>query len=1067
MKNIPRISAFTVIVAFVAVSLVGLAVIPSLTIKLVPSRSLPSLTVNFSMQGNSARIVEMEVTSKLEAMLARIEGVKNIHSTSGNNFGRIRMEIDKHASMDMVRLEASTIIRQTWPNLPPSAGYPTISVNRPDEQLTGPFLVYTIDATVQPIIIQQYAETNIKPLLSSIPDLYGVEITGATPMEWILEYDVLQLDALGISPVTISEAISRYNQKEALGMVMTENSTFDKRYMRLSISSENEHARKGFNADEIFLPDRDGNLIRLDKLVTVTYREAIPSSYFRINGLNSIYLSLTAAENANQIRLSQTVKAEIAKIKQMLPHGYEMRVNRDATEYIHTELNKIYIRTVFTIFILLLFVFLTTFNARYLLLIVLSLYFNISIAFIFYYLFDLEIQIYSLAGITISLSLVIDNTIIMADHYMRNRDLKAFLSILAATITSVGALSMIFFLNENMRLNLQDFATVVIINLLVSLVVSLCFVPSTIEKLNIKKNHFRLRSKRFHFSPKRIIIRFNRMYVRIIRFLFRYRTVTFIILLLAFGLPVFMIPDKINSDSKWAERYNKVVTSAGFKDKVRPIIEKSLGGTLRLFVQKVYNGSYFKRNEEMNIRINASMPNGTTIQQMNRLIQQMESYLSEFNQIRQFQTRISNPRNAEIQVYFTKEAEKTGFPYQLKSNVISQALQLGGGSWGVYGLDPQGFSNNVSESAGNMHVRFYGYNYDDLYEHTEKFKEHLLTNYRRIKDVLINSQYSYYKDDYVEFVFSLDRQRMAAENLRPYELYASLSPVFMRDRYVGRMVGEEQSEAIKMSSRQSRLYDLWSLAHLSRSINGKYYKTSDIATITQAQTPQNIIKENQQYVLSLQYDYVGAYQQANKRLDIDLEKFNKELPMGYSAERAGSGYSWTRSDNKQYLFLALIIVIIIFMTSILFNSLKQPLAIIFIIPVSYIGVFLTFYLFKLNFDPGGFASFVLLCAITINASIYLINEYNRIRRRKPLITPVRAYIKAWNIKIVPIFLTIISTVLGFIPFMVGLDRESFWFPLAAGTIGGLIMSFIGIYLFLPLFLIKRRIVIPKRKKKKK
>lgn len=88
-------------------------------------------------------------------------------------------------------------------------------------------------------------------------------------------------------------------------------------------------------------------------------------------------------------------------------------------------------------------------------------------------------------------------------------------------------------------------------------------------------------------------------------------------------------------------------------------------------------------------------------------------------------------------------------------------------------------------------------------------------------------------------------------------------------------------------------------------------------------------------------------------------------------------------DNKQYRLLLIVIAIIFFITSILFNSLKQPLAIIFVIPVSYIGVFLTFYWFKLNFDQGGFASFVLLCGITVNASIYILNEYNSIRQRCP------------------------------------------------------------------------------------
>ena len=107
---------------------------------------------------------------------------------------------------------------------------------------------------------------------------------------------------------------------------------------------------------------------------------------------------------------------------------------------------------------------------------------------------------------------------------------------------------------------------------------------------------------------------------------------------------------------------------------------------------------------------------------------------------------------------------------------------------------------------------------------------------------------------------------------------------------------------------------------------------------------------------------------------------------------------------------------------------KQPLAIIFVILVSYIGVFLTFYWFKLNFDQGRFASFVLLCGITVNASIYILNEYNAVRKRFPCLAPLRTYVKAWITKIIPIFLTVASIVLGFIPFMEGVEMEEFWFP---------------------------------------
>ena len=129
---------------------------------------------------------------------------------------------------------------------------------------------------------------------------------------------------------------------------------------------------------------------------------------------------------------------------------------------------------------------------------------------------------------------------------------------------------------------------------------------------------------------------------------------------------------------------------------------------------------------------------------------------------------------------------------------------------------------------------------------------------------------------------------------------------------------------------------------------------------------------------------------------------------------------------------------------------------IFIIPMSFIGVFAVFYLFKLNFDQGGFASFILLAGITVNAAIYILNEYNSQCRKFPTVDRCKIYIKAFRIKIVPILLTVLSTILGFIPFIIGETKESFWYPLAIGTMGGLLMSLICIVLYLPLLVINKK-----------
>lgn len=655
MSNPRNLSSFTLIVTFVCLSLIGVVLVPLLPVKLAPSRSLPGLTVSFSMPGNSSRVIEAEVTSKLEAMMARVKGIRKVNSTSDNGSGSISLELDKHADIDVTRFEVSTIIRQTWPQLPEGVSYPQISTRRSDDKASRPFITYTLNAPANPILIQQYAEENIKPVLGQLKGIYKVELNGATPMEWQLEYDSDQLSRLGITLQAVQRAINRHYEKEFLGICSIEKGAEGREWIRLVRTSTEKEME--FEPGAIQLQAEDGTMVTLDKLIKVRHVEERPQSYYRINGLNSVYLYITAEETANQLNLSGEVKHLMGELQQKMPPGYEVHISYDATEYIQKELDKIYFRTGLTVLILLLFVALITRNLRYLFLIVTSLAVNISVAVILYYAFGLEMQLYSLAGITISLNLVIDNTIVMTDHILHRRNLKAFVSVLAATLTTIGALVIIFFLDEKIRLNLQDFAAVVIINLAVSLFVALFFVPSMIDKIGLEKKKRRKR-RRFLLRPtfmKRLTVYFTRFYQGVIYYLCRFRVIACLLLLLGFGLPVFMLPEKMEGEGKWVEYYNKVFDNPTFKDKVKPVINKALGGSLRLFAEKVYEGSYFNRDEgEVVLSVYATLPNGSTLEQMNVLIKRMETYLSDFKEIRQFQTYIYNARQANIQIYFTK-----------------------------------------------------------------------------------------------------------------------------------------------------------------------------------------------------------------------------------------------------------------------------------------------------------------------------------------------------------------------------------------------------------------------------
>ncbi|MDR2424157.1 MAG: efflux RND transporter permease subunit [Prevotellaceae bacterium] len=1167
-----KVSSFSIILIFVCLSLVGLFMIPLLPVKLNPSNRLPEVHISFSMSGQSALVVEMEVTSKIEAMLSRVRGIRNLNSYSNNGGGSVSAKLSKHTDPEYARFEISTIVRQLWPSLPQGVSYPRISMSgmADETEIMRPYLSYTVNAPYSPMDITEYIDVHLKPKLAELPGIDRIDIQGAGKKVYKLEYDYQQLREMGVNVGDMSSAINKYLGREFLGMGRIEDDNGDEQWIRIALLPES--SKHPFDPQLIPVKKKDETVIYLSSLVRTTCEEEAASSRFRINGLNSIYLSLTAKENANQLALSKQTRQMLDEYA--FPEGYELHLSHDAGVYLKDELNKIYFRSGLTVLILLCFVFLVYRNLKYSLLIMSSLICNLAIAVIFYYLLDMEMQLYSLAGLTISLNLIIDNTIIMSDQIIRRSNKRAFMAILAATCTSIGALVIILFMDERVRANLQEFAWIIMINLAISLFIALFLVPALIEKFAVKqkkkkkykaltqshtlliwlmcclyiiiirllygcfkavkgllrtvrglprgiyicirgilrllvrlllgkvkviyseaKTHISgaiqlfgkakhavdtvrkdrkkallflfpglmpLQQFRHNVRGKRLLVHFNHIYVNIMTAMRRRRGWIITGLIFAFGIPTFLLPEKLGQKRGyyfimeqpgfWENLYNKTIGSTFYKEKIRPVGDVALGGTMRLFAQKVGSGgSYGNQRSETALNVTASMPNGVTFEQMDAIVMKMEEYLRHYTEIRQFETNIYNGQRASIRILFVKEHQRSGFPYTLKSRIISKSLEIGGGSWQVHGVG-DGFDNSIREQAGSSRIKLLGYNYDQLRSLSEKIRDSLL-EHRRIKDIILDSRFSWYKTDYTEFVFDADREKLIGNSLLPVHLYGSMSPMFSRNSNGGTWMYEGKASNIRFSSRQAYDLDKWNMERYLNDAAGKEYKLNNIAEIEKRQGPQGIAKEDQQYVLCLQYEYIGSWQQANVVMNRHIEEFNNTAPLGYKAvSETGGWWSWSQMSASQYWLLFLVIAIMFLMTGILFNSLVLPLVVIFIIPVAYIGLFLTFYLFKLSFDQGGFAAFVLLTGISVNASIYILNEYNNLRRKHPSMSRVQAYLKAWNAKVTPIFLTIVSTILGFIPFMIGEYREAFWFPLAAGTTGGLAISFPALFLFLPLFM---------------
>jgi len=1068
-------STFTILLIWATLSIAGLAFLPLLRVQWQPSRALPSLTVSYSWQNVSGRVIEQEVTSVLEGGLNRIRGINKISSTSYNNGGYIIIDFDKKVEMDAARFEAASIIRQLYPSLPQGVTFPVLSLNRPNNEKERPILTYSLQASANPAGIQQYAEEQLKPQLAQIDGVSRIIVYGAAPYEWMIEYDADKLQAVGLSPASIQQAVSRYFDMTSLGMVQDYDENGRLAWMQLSVGSlpanpshlpPNPHTKEGHLPPEpppkegggeqkgwgsLPLQIVGGRVIRLEDIATIRHIEQEPTSYYRINGMNRINLVIYASPQSNHIVLAQQIKAKISEILPELPKGYYITNTYDSTEYISQELNKIYLRAIATVCILLLFILIVTRKIRFLAIILISILANICIALGMYYLLHIEIHLYTLAGITISLGLIIDNTIVMVEHIRIRGNKRVFIAILAATITTVISLSAIFFLDEKIKLDLVDFAIVIIINLLVSLTSAWFLTPALYKSLSPSP------------SPKeRGVSKISLptgegkgwgFYTSVISLLHRKQWIVWIIFILGFGLPLFMLPDKIDEKSRFADIYKKTLGSQWYLEKAKPIADKVFGGSLRLFVRFVYEGSQWKSDRERTtLYVNAYMPAGSTIVQMNQSIEILEQFLSGYKEIDRFETSINNAQNARITITFKKEYEFGYFPHQLKSELITKSINSGAAEWSVYGIG-DGFSNRMYESTGSYRIKLFGYNYDQLYGYAGDIRNVLLEN-QRIKEVNIMSRYTWEKNKNREFTLTPDIQLLAMNNISLPLYFNIVRNAAGNEQYATSALIDGTYQNIKYRSKQLSDTDRWKLYNNLLKMDDTFLKLKTTSEMVKEVEQMEVCKEDQQYTMVVSYDYIGSARMGAKLHERTIKETNEILPLGYRAETEEGYWYWWKKEKKQYWLIVLILIVMYMVCAILFESLWQPLAVISLVPFGFIGLFLTFYLFHLNFDEGGFASMVLLCGLTINAAIYIINDYNNLK--KSPCSSRQKYIQAFQGKITPVMLTIFSTIFGLIPFIVGEHREPFWFALAAGTMGGLLFSLVGIMFYLPMFFFREK-----------
>jgi len=257
-----RLSVFHIILASIAICVLGAFAIPRISFDFFPKTQSNTIQIHYSYPLAHPRKVEETVTAPIESAIRLIDGINDITSKSRRGTGVIEANIDESSSIDFVRYEIATKLRELYPHLPDEVNFPRITVNSDTfDELETTLMSYSIYAKEDPATLYEYTQDQIAPQLAILE-------------EWVLSYDQHKIDALGLSTNDIRSLITDQLSTSHLSYHYIQDELL---YLRAL-----PHDVTALKSLQIAI--RDDHALSLGELIDIRLTEAIPRSHFRING---------------------------------------------------------------------------------------------------------------------------------------------------------------------------------------------------------------------------------------------------------------------------------------------------------------------------------------------------------------------------------------------------------------------------------------------------------------------------------------------------------------------------------------------------------------------------------------------------------------------------------------------------------------------------------------------------------------------------------------------------------------------------------------------------------------
>jgi len=473
------------VLAFVLNTLIavaGLAAFYGVEIRELPDVDRAVVTVNTTFTGAAAETVDRELTKTIEGAVARVSGVKSISSTSSFGSSRVTIEFNDGVDLNVAASDVRDAVGRVANQIPEEADPPRIIKADANSDAVMRLAVTSDKLSVEDMTV--IVEDRVEDALAAVPGVADVQVYGDRDKIFRIDVNQAKLAALGYTVADLRNALASIAFDTPAGSITTTDQNLVVR------------TTADVTTPEQFAAIVIGGTTHISDVATVTMGPDIGQSTLRSDGKTGIGIGIVRAAESNTLDISDGVKAAVAKIQENLPKGMTIKVTSDDAVFVNGAVHEVEIALGLSVSIVLIVIFVFLLDWRATLIPAFSMPVAMIGTIAAIYLAGFSINILTLLALVLATGLVVDDAIVVLENIVRRRNEgmgpraaavlgaeEVFFAVIATTATLVAVFVPISFLPGQTGGLFREFGFVLAMSVLLSCVVALTLCPMLASRM--------------------------------------------------------------------------------------------------------------------------------------------------------------------------------------------------------------------------------------------------------------------------------------------------------------------------------------------------------------------------------------------------------------------------------------------------------------------------------------------------------------------------------------------------------------------------------------------------------